>query len=99
MDIITEFNKNVFNFDEQAEKCFVGFFTGPVRIITAIAQIALNILALLFVSPFVACRGSENSNWSATKNLEHSWEGVKQIGKGILDILPFTSCCRQCRLI
>lgn len=99
MDIITSFNNNVFNFNEKSEMICVGFATGPIRMVVSVAQVILNALALIFVSPFVACRGGQDSEWSAIRTFRHLGEGAYEFYQGFLDIIPGTSICRSARCL
>lgn len=95
MDIIGAFNRNAFNFDNAGKMSMVGYVSGPLRITLAVAQIALNILTLVCVSWWI----SDKSMFSAKKTGDDLWSGFGEIGKGIIDLLPFTSIMRDSRCL
>lgn len=77
-----------------SHKFCVGFITGPLRIIGAIAQIALNAIALIFsiIPSSLGCFYKDNTFHA--KNLLNNIEmGFLHIGRGFLEFLPGSSFC------
>lgn len=81
---------NTFFLNQAAEPCR-GFITGPAKATCAIAQIGINLIGLIFAPLTYPCR-SKNSDWSATKTIQHIGEGFKHLLSSIfIDSLPGTS--------
>lgn len=77
-------------FNDQAAKPCRGFLTGPIKVTMAVAQIAINLVGLIF-SPLTCCCRKENSEWSAKKTFRHIIGGFGNILRGICDTIPGTS--------
>lgn len=70
----------------------VGFVTGPLRIIGAIAQIALNSIALLFSTiPTALGCFNKNNPFQAQHLVKDIGMSFLHIGRGILEFLPGSS--------
>jgi hypothetical protein len=87
MDILGAFNQKAFNFDEARKTTGVGFISGPLRLILAVSQIALNIFLLIVVSPFK----KEGDDLSASRTITDIGKGFVGLGQGFFDILPGSS--------
>lgn len=88
MEIITEQrDKYLFN---HSKHLFRGFVTGPIRMIMAVAQIALNSISLIFSPCLARC-----SCAAMKEKVSHNWycitSGVGYFFGGILEFLPFSS--------
>ncbi len=71
---------------------FVGFITGPAFLVTSIAQIALNLLATVFML-FPSFCIENNHNWHCKNTLRLFYEGCLGLFVGAFIFLPFTSLC------
>lgn len=69
----------------------VGLITGPIRIISAIAQIALNSIALIFTSLPTALGYLKKNPFNAKILLNDAKIGFLHIKRGVLEFLPGTS--------
>jgi len=86
-------NTNIF-LAEASHKLCVGFITGPLRIIGAIAQVALNVIALIFsaIPSALGCFKKDNA-FHAKNLLNDTGIGFLHIGRGFLEFLPGSSFC------
>lgn len=85
MRIITTKSHDIFT--QLATKPLVGFISGPVRIVAAIAQIAINGFAYALVSS----KTKDTSEWSNRKTWQHLTEGGRHIRLGFIEFLPGSS--------
>jgi hypothetical protein len=79
---------------QASHKFCAGFITGPLRIIGAIAQIALNAIALIFstIPSRLGCFNKDNT-FHAKNLLIDARMGFLHIGRGLLEFLPGSSFC------
>lgn len=71
---------------------FKGFFTGPVRIIAAIAQIALNAIASIFLALPSLCI-KKNSSYHVKHFARDFYVGLLHFFRGIVEMIPGHSFC------
>lgn len=86
MEIINQ-SANKF-FSEASHYPCVGFVTGPIRIVGAVMQIAINILLLPF-TPFVCL--AKRDVYPLVNSLRDQYFGLTHLVRGTIEVLPFTS--------